>query len=647
MSKKNNKHHPKHHFRKSLIFISLIIAIFTISMLATNLKNEDGQVDLSKSKILNKISKELAAPITNLLSIGKGETESDVYINPNDPYLHVHDTPDDIKDDEGISVQELLNPTQQVIDTSTEVRREDLPTNAKITPIVKPKASASGVAGGGAGSVTAAKQLTPSSHGYKAAAAKVKELGKTKDATLLTQGGYSFKSDGKNRWTVYKDGQPYKGATDKDKVKTLTTDEMINLFKDKNCATGKCLYESGKDVSIFGVKMTAAKPSGEQQPQTQNAPAKPETQPEQKQEKPITVGYDNLDNDGDLRIQLKQNGKEVGVYFFRDAGLFKDELYKLNPKTGEKELCVACEVKKAGDKWQIIDRSRDAKSGQVFDINAKKSPEDTQEEIIIECGKGDNIKSAQCTGTAALFTKLYDRLDFEFRSQVEPIFATLFEKWTDGWLGSRLEHSIYSSMCKIKYYQGDDAEQPLLLGAKVDVPTFQYDMDGTRDLFIVNIGGEKEQITESVYRYAFTVKLIGQMHYVIYLQNTCTGKKSFDFGTTGGESKTTKFSWKDYFEGKSSASTSAAEQKTVVKGWREEGVLGHKGVKVAHYAGDDMVYNCDEVDECRFNQACVKIIEDQDSSGSSGQPKHPDSYCIDLNSGIGFYTEGETGSLEC
>ena len=189
------------------------------------------------------------------------------------------------------------------------------------------------------------------------------------------------------------------------------------------------------------------------------------------------------------------------------------------------------------------------------------------------------------------------------------------------------------------------------------MPSFYYDWDQSAGkLFVVNIAGEKEQLTNTTYRYGFSVKLIGQMHYVIYLYNSCTKEKSFstalttEQGASSASASTTStsqgFSWKEYFTG-SGQPQATATQKAYITGWRDEGILGYKGVHQAHYASDNMLFDCAEPPTagntgkktCRFNQACVKVLDDE---------KHVEPYCVDLTNGPGFFTLGEeTGSSEC
>jgi len=318
-------------------------------------------------------------------------------------------------------------------------------------------------------------------------------------------------------------------------------------------------------------------------------------------------------------------------------------------------LCKGCEIVEEGDKWFLKDNTLSEKEGfGKAEIGA--DPDDEQERILNKC-EAQKGEGEECVNANVLFGKVMDNLDFEFRSRVEVVFGALFDKWSEGWLGSRLEYYLYSNVCHVQYYRGDDTDQDLIAGGSVEVPSFYYDWDQSAGkLFVVNIAGEKEQLTNTTYRYGFSVKLIGQMHYVIYLYNSCTKEKSFstalttEQGASSASASTTStsqgFSWKEYFTG-SGQPQATATQKAYITGWRDEGILGYKGVHQAHYASDNMLFDCAEPPTagntgkktCRFNQACVKVLDDE---------KHVEPYCVDLTNGPGFFTLGEeTGSSEC
>lgn len=731
------KHHVKRGYKKALIFVALVVAVFSVSMLFTNLKDEQGNVDLSKSKILAKIGDELGTlSPEKLLKTGKGtggdtkllyeqgllhssgllpgvdkpkseqqkqkgekDTDNDGLadsleqsigtnpsnadsdndgINDGDEYVVVASNPlKEDSDDDGLSDGEevfergteptLSDSDGDDVDDNIEVvantdpnDQSKKPTNAQIKKAQKEiekaekaKITEEAKNGGATGAGKTKAKAKPTETKYtetelKQAEQKITEYGKQKGKVLYSPGGYRFVSNGDGTWKRYK----LNPQTNKEEeLESVTSEQMKGYLKQSTCANGLCLFEEngksvfGKDVPPTYVQQATGKP-----PQ-------PATQAEQPPQ-PITAGYNNFDPEGDLVINLNQGENIVGQYFFRDKGLFSDEIYKINLKNGKKELCKGCEIIEEDGKWFLKDNTLSEKEG-FGKVEIGADPDDEQERILNKCetqkGEGE-----ECANANVLFSKVMDNLDFEFRSRVEVVFGALFDKWSEGWLGSRLEYYLYSNVCHVQYYRGDDVEQDVIAGGSVEVPSFYYDWDQSAGkLFVVNIAGEKEQLANNTYRYAFSTKLIGQMHYVIYLYNSCTKEKSFSTGLTteqgiASDPQGQGFSWKEYFTG-AGQQQATTTQKAYITGWRDEGILGYKGVHLAHYAGDNMLFDCSENGAlssgstgsttspgkkvCRFNQACVKVLDDEE---------HVEPFCVDLTNGPGFFTLGEeTGSVEC
>ena len=166
----------------------------------------------------------------------------------------------------------------------------------------------------------------------------------------------------------------------------------------------------------------------------------------------------------------------------------------MDKKENQKVVCKTCEIVKQKDGWYLIDHSRKDKLGKKFKLD--KDPDDEQEKILDECeGKFD--KNENCKNAAVLVDKVYDRLNFEFRSRVEAVFGTFFEKWTQGWLGSRMEVALQASVCNLEYYRTDDSETEVISGGSIAMPSFVLDYEGDEirkligDAYILNIVGER------------------------------------------------------------------------------------------------------------------------------------------------------------
>ncbi|MBI4454006.1 hypothetical protein HY636_05165 [Candidatus Woesearchaeota archaeon] len=211
-----------------------------------------------------------------------------------------------------------------------------------------------------------------------------------------------------------------------------------------------------------------------------------------------------------------------------------------------------------------------------------KDPTTVTEKIIEECAKGVSADADKCAGANALSEQLYQSLDFEFRSRVEVVFGTLFDDWSNNAF-SKLEYWMYDNVCHMNYYNAGESEVDLIAGGTITQEhNFAHNLSylGQNEI-IVTLGGEKEQVNGTIFRYAFSIQTIGPVHGVAYLYNKCTQKKSFS--TTGA-------------------------------GWKDEFVVNNPlGVHRNHYATDQLTFDCDAegIEECRFDHACLKILDNE------------------------------------
>lgn len=121
---------------------------------------------------------------------------------------------------------------------------------------------------------------------------------------------------------------------------------------------------------------------------------------------------------------------------------------------------------------------------------------------------------------------------------------------------------------------------------------------------IATIDGEKEEIIDHLFRYAYSLRLLGDtsVEWETYLKNSCTNVRSDD----------------------------------VEGGFYDWGHLGPGQHEYKHYAGssgEDMIFNC-EVEECIFDEACVQLADE------------PAPYCVPLVNGAGFRTV-DTAAYGC
>jgi hypothetical protein len=705
-------HHPKRGFRKSLLFVSLFVIIFSTAMLMTNYKDKSGNINIENSEVLMKVKEEALKPIDAILSVGKGslsqqlliddvvtsddelvgETLYDDYelaqqIEPSEttesniidlpPPRYVYYKGDEFEEgfyeykemnQQWVGVRDVISTDKMVwyqlsgkakeftksemdtaldsgasdepvsstggdstttADTNNAVTSDDEvvppktePTETKKTPTKDTKQQAKSTA------------KTPYITSKDLSEAIITIENAKKGDVYYTPNGYKFTSEGEDSWKITDpDGKPY----------TKDTSYVLNYLKSKSCAEGTCFFDE-KGTSVFGKTVSPDILEKAIKTSYNHPKNKIATQSTKLSEQTISASYGGFDDQGDLLIKINKNGVQDTKhpqYFFRDKSLFDDAIYKIDPKTKEKKLCTQCDVKKEDDGYYLIDKSLKGKVQSKFKLD--KDPDDEQEIILKQCdGKFD---TPECKNAGVLMDKVYDSLNFEFRSRVESVFGALLDKWTVGWLGSRMEVALQASVCNLQYYRTEDTETSIISGVQTKMPNFVLDYEGSeiRKLFVVDIGGEKEEITPTLYRYAFSIKLIGQMHYLIYLQNSCTATKSFDAILKSTSSESDSFSWKKYFDGEYTSEVTSS--KIEFDGWRDEGIINRpKGTHIVHYSGDDMTFNCEENENCRFNQACVKIIDDGTIEYEKDQTKP---YCVYLNSGQGFETEGITGTIEC
>ena len=220
-------------------------------------------------------------------------------------------------------------------------------------------------------------------------------------------------------------------------------------------------------------------------------------------------------------------------------------------------------------------------SGKTSCVN---DPLEVTEHFIEECAKNQQYKegTSTCAGANALSETLYQSLDFEFRSRVEVVFGSLFDDWSNNAF-SRLEYWMYDNVCHMNYYNAGESEVDLIAGGTITQEhNFAHNLSylGPNEI-IVTLGGEKEEVNGTIFRYAFSIQTIGPVHGVVYLYNKCTQKKSFS--TTGA-------------------------------GWKDEFVVNNPlGVHRNHYATDQLTFDCDleGIEECRFDHACLKILDNE------------------------------------
>ena len=484
--------------------------------------------------------------------------------------------------------------------------------------------------------------------GYETAKKRIQYMESQRGAVLITNGGWKFVSNGDGTWTPYHEGIQIGPLADQETMFNYADPEENS----DNCGSGQCFFDEYGD-SIYGNKLDPTKvaedateanieiaekpeqdgapdvpepipPSAPEKKEDKDKKAEPEdkkTKPDEKKAtkagdpKPFTAAYGDFDQDGDLVIEVSQNEKVVGKYFYRDKTILSEDIYVLNDQ-GQKVLCEACSVEKTKKEWYIVDQSRGQKQKQKFKIgDGKTDPDDMQIEKIKKCK--NNWKSEECIGAAKLAGNRYDKLNEAFRSQLDEYFGKMFDKWFRKEWGmgfSEIEYAIYNGMCTLEYYDtGEDEDVEVSLTGFDDQsynkPKFALDIRPLKDeRLIATISGAKEKVTENIYRYSISLQTLGATHAIVYLQNKCTMTNSYTIIDD-------------------------------VKGWRDEFVVQHPyGVKRKHYAENELTFSCENPDvvECRFSHVCFEEI------GPSPYLTQPECKELAGNNDIVYDEEGNT-----
>lgn len=200
--------------------------------------------------------------------------------------------------------------------------------------------------------------------------------------------------------------------------------------------------------------------------------------------------------------------------------------------------------------------------------------------------------------------------------------SAIFSSYLDSWLGP-FTMGMPAAMCGDSLYYEDEtssaeSNKGVIFGSAmqpIDNKKSNYKSTMKKmlleDIKTVIIEGEKTELVPTMYRYAVTLKMIGDSSekWKLFLYNSCTGETSL----------------KD------------SEESEGKLGWYEYGQLGFQQFFGNHYAGgygNDMIFDCTLGESCRFDQACVEF---------EGKGTH----CVTLVHGGGFSTPGETGSTFC
>ncbi|MEM4268359.1 MAG: hypothetical protein QXK37_06040 [Candidatus Woesearchaeota archaeon] len=186
----------------------------------------------------------------------------------------------------------------------------------------------------------------------------------------------------------------------------------------------------------------------------------------------------------------------------------------------------------------------------------------------------------------------YDSINAATRSKLNQILSA----YLDELLGP-FSQGIPAEMCGDSLYIKETDWKSKVAGIPIPTSTYESEMvkQINENIRTVIIEGEKSELTNNLYRYAVTLKIIGDknVEWELYFYNSCTKEDSKEF-------------------------------------WHEKGMISKRQFFGMHYA-DNTVFDCELKKPCRFNQACLKFKDEAKA------------HCVTLAHGSGF----RTGDRSC
>ncbi|MBN2458276.1 hypothetical protein JXB31_04060 [Candidatus Woesearchaeota archaeon] len=306
-------------------------------------------------------------------------------------------------------------------------------------------------------------------------------------------------------------------------------------------------------------------------------------------DKPQTVKY----------YDLSKDNPNPSTFLYKDSGSIFGGGTFLNPNT--REEIDDSDLKRYGINRQVesdiertVDSADDIRSEMTEAGRILNDGKMTQGEI-------EDKEAAWNTITANARSKL----------------TMVLNAYLDDWLGEYTK-GVPAAICGDSLYKkepSDDQEQKKIAGIPVPSTSFgsQMEKDILEGLKTVIMEGEKTEVSPTIYRYALTLKIIGDMseQWRVFLYNSCTEDDSYN----------------ELLE-------SDGEQ-----GWYEYGSISDQAFFGSHWA---FLLDCTEGGNCRYDQACIIFSGGGNISNDAAPQK-----CVSLVHGEGFKTDGETGSRRC
>ncbi len=297
------------------------------------------------------------------------------------------------------------------------------------------------------------------------------------------------------------------------------------------------------------------------------------------------------------KIAVKESdGTEKEIYVFKEKKAARNaQYYSCSDYNSATEECnsekqsytgdlavLKAEFKKVENEKETLETkvARGMKNGEV------KDPENTADTGVIK----STIRQQ------AYMNRLYQQQE----SHVVGLLSGYLNNWIDKKLGS-FSRGVPAGICKyifgLEYYKQDGWTAVL-----ANTSSSQLQQQLIAQSRTVIIEGEKEEITENLFRYAYTIKLLANqsLEWQTYLYNSCNGKTS-------------------------------------VEQFYDYGALAPAAYFAFHYAGSgeqDMIFDCTQED-CLYDQACVAFTDGTEP------------VCVSLVHGAGFETPYAGSDYDC
>jgi hypothetical protein len=298
---------------------------------------------------------------------------------------------------------------------------------------------------------------------------------------------------------------------------------------------------------------------------------------------------------GDYEVSYVKNNLAVKV---GDAVVYKDtSTIPATYRTADGKKINADQLQEAKDAIRGAEREV-----EKLDANVQKQLENCGKKNTDDClitytdNDGNEVKVSATARQEAYMNKIYEQQE----AQVKGLITGWLNNWLDNLLGgwSRgVPAGICAHIFSLEYYKQDGWTR-VPMNASAD----QLQSQLIANSRTVIIEGEKEEITESLFRYAYTIKLLANesVEWQTYMYNSCTAETS-------------------------------------VEQFYDYGYLAPGAYFSFHYAGAgdvDMIFDCTQED-CLYDQACVAFTD-----GTAPT-------CVSLVHGAGFESPDAGSDYDC